>query len=746
MNKFLTRIRLLRSLGLLGVFCLFVLSGCKSITETEPAYALAQSCVALKAHDSDTYIVSTENGYGLSDVDESQAEKFYIKPVRLGSFLLYDRDRKFFGLDILRIKRLDTASKKAEWQINNVDVKKGDLKIAGTYTLISPNGDLRLSHKNNRFFMPKADIALVTTQRSSFDFVVQNADSCSGFPEDELDAEVSPAFYTPKNATDPVVGFADIHAHIGFPKSMGSVVMAGNIFHPYGIEHALHDCDDIHGKGGAIDLLEMQKGSSDGHSTRGYPDFEYWPRRDTVSHVQVYHRWLERAYLAGLRLTVTHATGNPEFCQLMGIANINKLEGNCSPADTVRLQTEYMYQLQDYIDAQAGGPGKGWLRIATSSQQARQIINNNKLAIVLGSEYGSLFDCRSSNENCDSAFIDRELQKLHDMGIRSVFPIHRFDNAFGGAQYGGVAWMHLASKMDTGHIDHLTDLVNPSKLLFKPIGGNYFDMEECPEGVQGDSEVPSMRDFFDNDFSIVTDALRGVPGIGVYLGGALDLIFLNKMEPVPDYAHLKDSKSSCNTRSLQGIGQHLVNRLIDKGMIVEVDHMSNNTLEGTMDILEAHNYSGVVSSHGMVRGKDRTVERIYRLGGIAVKFSSKPTNVVDNIQHTKSIIEKTNFELGVGFATDIQGVVSQTTGEDDFIPTYPFKSYDGTVTFTEPKIGNRTIDFNKEGIAHYGMFAEWMENFRQVTQEKGDDSFDIFMNSAEAYLQMWARAEAAAIE
>jgi hypothetical protein len=49
-------------------------------------------------------------------------------------------------------------------------------------------------------------------------------------------------------------------------------------------------------------------------------------------------------------------------------------------------------------------------------------------------------------------------------------------------------------------------------------------------------------------------------------------------------------------------------------------------------------------------------------------------------------------------------------------------------------------------MTHYGLFAEWVENLRQVSQREGNDSFEIFMNSAEAYLQMWARAEAAAIE
>ncbi|MDX1692572.1 MAG: hypothetical protein R3208_02330 [Ketobacteraceae bacterium] len=730
---------------LLLVSVLLSLAGCKTATESGPAYSLAQACVAMKAHDSNRYVVARNGSYQLAEVDESEAEKFYIRPADLGIFMLYDRDRNFFALDILSLKALVDPSHRVEWTINHVEVKKGNTKIADTYTLVSAQDNLRLSHKNNRFFFPKADIASVTTQRSAFDLIPQDPEQCTAFPEDDVDAEVSEAFYRVGNPTDKVKGYADIHAHLSMPKAMGSVVMAGDIFHRYGIEHALKDCEHIHGKEGALDILGMQRAGDVRHKTSGYPDFEHWPNIDNVSHVTAYYRWIERAYLAGLRLMVTHASGNPQFCQLMSMVHFGKSEGDCTPADTVRRQTEYIYKLQDYIDAQAGGPGKGWFRVATSSQQAREIINDNKLAVVLGSEYSTLFDCSSSNESCDEAFIDQELDKLYDMGIRSVFPIHRFDNAFGGAQYNGITWMHISSKLDTGHVDHLTDLVNPWKLLFKPIGGNFFDMEKCPEGIQGDKEVPSMREFIENDFTFITNALRNVPRVGGFLGTSLDFILLDKLEPIPDYAHLKDSTSSCNARSLQRMGKHLVNRIMDKGMLLEVDHMSYNTLQETFRLVEARGYPGIVSSHGILRDADRILERIYQLGGIG-RTGGEPSQVNENIQATRGMIENTGNELGLGIGPDVQGIIFFGFGDEGFVPEYPFKSYDGTVTFTEPVIGNRTIDFEKEGIAHYGLFAEWVENFRQVSEAQGNDSFEIFMNSAEAYLQMWGRAEAAAIE
>ncbi|MCG8314957.1 MAG: hypothetical protein MI976_17240 [Pseudomonadales bacterium] len=738
-----------RCIVLLGVLAL---CGCKSAVEQEPAYNLAQGCFAIQAYDSDKYLVAAnEQQYQMSIVPESQAEKFFLKPTRLGAFMLYDRDGRYLAMDLLKVRRLDNASPRVEWQINEVAVKQGAKRIADTYTLISPTNNLRLSHNESRLYAPKAGVALVSTDKSSFNFIRQPDELCRPFPEAALNAEVSDAFYHERQPHESVTGYVDFHTHIGFPKSMGGVVMSGGIFHPYGIEHALADCDKLHGKGGAIDLLEMQRANEGdaGHATRGYPHFDYWPRRDTVSHVQAYYRWIERAYLSGLRIMVTHATGNPTFCQLMGTVHSSKLQGDCSPADTVRLQTEYIYQLQDYIDAQEGGPGKGWFRIATSSKQAREYINQNKLAVVLGSEYGSLFDCRSRNEQCDAAFIDRELEKLYDMGVRSVFPIHRFDNAFGGAQMGGgssAAWMHLASKINTGHIIHIADLVKPKELLFKPVGGNYFAMEACPEGVSGETEVYSMRKFIDEDFSIVTNALRGVPLIGAFLGSALDFILIDKLEPIPDYEDLRDVEQACNSRTLQAVGAHLVNRIMDKGMILEVDHMSYSTTQATMNMLEARNYSGVVSSHAWLADKSNMLDRIYRLGGLAVSFGGQPKRISEYIQVQKNAMEAYPFVVGLGIGSDVQGVTSQSSGDPDYQPQYPFKSYDDTVTFFQPETGDRVFDFNREGIAHFGLFAEWIDNLRKVSATEQNDSFDIFMNSAEAYLQMWARAEAAAIE
>jgi len=61
------------------------------------------------------------------------------------------------------------------------------------------------------------------------------------------------------------------------------------------------------------------------------------------------------------------------------------------------------------------------------------------------------------------------------------------------------------------------------------------------------------------------------------------------------------------------------------------------------------------------------------------------------------------------------------------------------VIIDKQKTGNRTFDLNNEGLAHYGLVADHIQDIREQTDQR---IYDSVMNSAEAYLQMWERAEA----
>ncbi|PCJ33803.1 MAG: hypothetical protein COA99_15305 [Moraxellaceae bacterium] len=719
-----------------------IISGCKTAQDGEHAYELAQGCYAVQPYDSTDFLVADQDTYKLQASSEQGAEKFFLKPSSLGSFLLYDRAGYYLSANGLKIRRTDVAGAGSAWAINHLEINDDGTKIGDAYTLTSENSlDPRLSASSG-----KLSSVLVNAKPPlsvAFNLVPQPDSACTSHPEAALDAKILSDAEAQSNPNEPVVGFADLHTHIGFPKSMASLSMVGDVFHAYGIEHALHDCDDIHGNNGSLDFLEGNDGNG-GHNTTGYPELTYWPHRSSKTHVQAYYRWLQRAQLSGLKLIVTNVTGNPAFCDLLSLMHLGKTKDKCTGVDAVKQQTQYIYDLQDYVDAQEGGPGKGWFRIVTSPSQARQAIAKNQLAVVLGTEHGALFDCREGVDYCTEEYVEEQLSEIYDMGIRSVFPIHRFDNGFGGTKTADGAdggWMHLTSKMSTSKMRNIIDLLNPARLLFKEIGGHFWEFEDCPAGINGATGVMSMVDFVNNDLSVLTDAVSSVGAVGPLLEKGLDVIFIDKLSPLPDYAEFEGDKHLCNKRGLQDIGAYLINRIIDKGMILEIDHMSYFTQKQTLDILQQRQYSGFISSHDWFENNEEIRSQILGLGGLISPMKGNPSSIAGRIKALKAELEQHPYTVGVAVSTDIQGVTSQANSDDGVEIEYPFLSYDGNVRFYKPKTGNREFDYATEGVAHYGLLAEWVENLRQVDENDPEDLMGIFMNSAEAYLQMWERAE-----
>ena len=73
------------------------------------------------------------------------------------------------------------------------------------------------------------------------------------------------------------------------------------------------------------------------------------------------------------------------------------------------------------------------------------------------------------------------------------------------------------------------------------------------------------------------------------------------------------------------------------------------------------------------------------------------------------------------------------------IVTYPFTGLHG-VTISKQRSGERVFDVNTDGVAHYGMYADWVEDAEHVAGADGPALADDLARGAEAYLQTWERA------
>ncbi len=203
----------------------------------------------------------------------------------------------------------------------------------------------------------------------------------------------------------------------------------------------------------------------------------------------------------------------------------------------------------------------------------------------------------------------------------------------------------------------------------------------------------------------------------------------------PGAAPVYPRGAQCNSRGLTDLGEHAVRRMIGRGMIIDPDHMSVVARKQTMAVLEAERHGGVVSSHTW--SSPDVIPRIYNLGGVVTPYAGSTKGFVDAWRKTKPKRNK-KFVFGFGRGADMNGFGSQGGPRNGPNPVrYPFKSPDGKVTLERQTSGSRVFDINKDGVAHYGLYPDWLEDLRMLA---GDEIVNDMARGAEAYLQMWERS------
>ena len=115
--------------------------------------------------------------------------------------------------------------------------------------------------------------------------------------------------------------------------------------------------------------------------TGGFPDYDGWPRWDAIAHQQVWHQQLREAYDKGLRIEVVSAVSFDWLCRALPDENVTRPQ--CDEMDDVILQLEMANQFaQDNAD---------WVEIALTPADARRIVEEDKLAIILSIEASHIF-------------------------------------------------------------------------------------------------------------------------------------------------------------------------------------------------------------------------------------------------------------------------------------------------------------------------------------------------------------------
>ncbi|MCG8337121.1 MAG: RICIN domain-containing protein, partial [Proteobacteria bacterium] len=138
-------------------------------------------------------------------------------------------------------------------------------------------------------------------------------------------------------------------------------------------------------------------------------------------------------------------------------------------------------------------------------------------------------------------------------------------------------------------------------------------------------------------------------------------------------------------------------------------------------------------------GLHENTKRLIRIGGFAAPYNFNTHKIAPLIEEHLDVVEQTPYLPGVSFGTDMSGLGDQPAPRDDAETNplnYPFTTEHG-LTFYKQISGNRTFDLNRDGVAHYGLVADHVQDIREQASPR---VYESIMNSAEAYLQMWERA------
>ncbi|MEV7445817.1 discoidin domain-containing protein [Streptomyces sp. NPDC091204] len=503
-------------------------------------------------------------------------------------------------------------------------------------------------------------------------------------PDSEIDVTGEP--FKGTDAQGRVRGFVDAHDHLMSNEGFGGRLICGKPFSEQGVADALKDCPE-HYPDGTLAIFDfITKGGDGKHDPNGWPTFKDWPAHDSLTHQQNYYAWVERAWRGGQRVLVNDLVTNGVICSVYFFK-----DRGCDEMTAIRLEAQKTYDMQAYVDKMYGGPGKGWFRIVTDSAQARDVIKQGKLAVVLGVETSEPFGCKQILDiaQCGKEDIDRGLDELYKLGVRSMFLCHKFDNALCGVRF------------DQGA---LGTAINVGQFLST---GTFWQTEKC-KGPQHDNPI---------GLAAAPEAQKQLPA-GV---------------AVPSYA----ADAQCNTRGLTELGEYAVRGMMKRKMMLEVDHMGVKAAGRAFDILESESYPGVISSHSWM-DLDWT-ERVYRLGGFVAQYMSGSEAFSAEAKRTDALREK--YKVGYGYGTDMNGVGGWPgpRGADTPNPVrYPFRSTDGGSVIDKQTTGVRTWDLNTDGAAHYGLVPDWIEDIRLTG---GQDVVDDLFRGAESYLTTWGSSE-----
>ncbi|GEA90233.1 membrane dipeptidase [Cellulomonas cellasea] len=521
-------------------------------------------------------------------------------------------------------------------------------------------------------------------------------------------------------AGDRLVGLVDMHIHPAAHLGFGTELVYGapdgapaDTLHDCGGHHEFHPFQlrgnavraNVVGTLRAMGGVDATPGYVAEHEARGWPGFRTWPTWHDRTHQQARVEWLERAWQGGLRVVVALAVNSAL------LADLTETKGPTDDRTSADLQIEAIKKLAAL---------SGFMDVVENAQELRRTVSAGRLAVVLGIEVdaiGNFCARRPTGAGADPiphptpAQVTDELDRLIAAGVRYFFPVHLADNAFGGsAVYEPL--LALSTRYLTGR--HAT--IEPAP----PVSG--ITAPYIPPDLGWIGRAVAER-------ALGEDLLRDVPA-----------------PPATRTGHR-------NARGLTALGAVAVRHLMRRGVLIDVDHMSERTVEDVLSIAEAERYPLVAGHTGVRSGGHaterhhsvRTLRRLRALRGlVGVGIGEGMDHVAEQVRAQIS-----NGYEGVAIGSDASGL--ERLPAPRFAGPVPLdatsRAARGMVVYadspgappdalTRCRFGERSWDFSAEGMAHIGLLPDLLEEL-YVAGLLGDAELGGMFYSAEAFAVTW---------
>jgi microsomal dipeptidase-like Zn-dependent dipeptidase len=338
-----------------------------------------------------------------------------------------------------------------------------------------------------------------------------------------------------KNTLPPQTGFADLHNH------QASNLANGGEFNPAYV-HGEHDgplssCNGTHSTFRKIAGVGTGEHHAHPNNDSKKPN-RWWPHYADGSHAQTHVDHLKKAHKEGLRLVLATAVSNQMLCFLTS-KNSTRIR-QCDDMDSAKAQLKAMRDFDAKHD---------WYQIAYDPWDARKIISEGKLAVVLGIEVSNLMP------NSHGRWTD-QLDELYDMGVRSIELAHEADSRFSGNAHQHGRMFKI--------LNGLKRFSRPVQMALKPL------LQQSKEQLEN-GEVPTYSDLME--------------------------FFAKTRNPKFCDAKYRKQGIDCNKIGLSVEGKALVRELIKKNMFIPLDHVSRRARKDIFEISKANRYYPLFASH-----------------------------------------------------------------------------------------------------------------------------------------------------